>query len=102
MDVTDGGVWCMKTCSDCGKSYANPATVPVAIEVLFHGSSSHEYWEVGIKLKEVREIVSGSLEHVRYTRLLIEKAFFSMKYSDSGNNLNFGEYSGWSFDYWLQ
>lgn len=46
------------------------------------------------KLKEVREIVSGILEHIRYNRLLIDKAFFSMKYSDFGNTLNFHEYSG--------
>lgn len=39
-------------------------------------------------------MVSGSPEHVRCDRLLTDKAFFSMKYSDSGNNLNFHEYSG--------
>lgn len=39
-------------------------------------------------------MVSGSLEHVRCDRLLIDKAFFSMKYSDSENNLRFHEYSG--------
>jgi len=38
----------MKTCSDCQKSYANPAAVSVAAEVLFHGSRSHEYQELGI------------------------------------------------------
>lgn len=81
----------MKTCSDCGKSYVNPATLSVATEVVFHSSKWHEYQEVGInnKLKEVREIVQGFQKHVRYNRLLIGKEFFSMKYFDSGNNLNF-------------
>lgn len=38
----------MKTCSDCGKSCANPATVSVAIEVVFRGSRSHEYQDLGV------------------------------------------------------
>lgn len=45
----------MKACSGCAKSYANPATVSVVIEVVFHGSRLYEYQELRIISQKTSE-----------------------------------------------